>query len=112
MTLAELKTLIQNYVENDETTFVSSLNDIIKNAEERIFELVQFDFFKKNVSGVLTTGNRFLTAPSDYVLSTYLAVIDGSGDYSYLEKKTFFIYARIYSRSHRRYFERKAFVLC
>tara|TARA_B100000242_G_scaffold283531_1_gene245892 strand:- start:12 stop:686 length:675 start_codon:yes stop_codon:yes gene_type:complete len=87
MTLAELKTLIQNYVENDETTFVSSLNDIIKNAEERIFELVQFDFFKKNVSGVLTTGNRFLTAPSDYVLSTYLAVIDGSGDYSYLEKK-------------------------
>ena len=86
MTLAELKTLIQNYVENDETTFVSSLNDIIKNAEERIFELVQFDFFKKNVSGVLTTGNRFLTAPSDYVLSTYLAVIDGSGDYSYLEK--------------------------
>ncbi len=87
MTLSELKTLIQNYVENDETTFTSSLNDIIKNAEERIFELVQFDFFKKNVSGVLTTGNRFLTAPSDYVLSTYLAVIDGSGDYSYLEKK-------------------------
>ena len=47
MTLTELKTLIQNYVENDETTFVSTLDDIIKNAEERIFELVQFDFFKK-----------------------------------------------------------------
>ena len=87
MTLAELKTLIQNYVENDETTFVSSLDDIIKNAEERIFELVQFDFFKKNVSGNVTLGNRFLTAPSDYILSTYLAVVDGSGDYTYLEKK-------------------------
>tara|TARA_R100001509_G_C4876851_1_gene218793 strand:+ start:461 stop:1135 length:675 start_codon:yes stop_codon:yes gene_type:complete len=87
MTLAELKTLIQNYVENDETTFVSSLDDIIKNAEERIFELVQFDFFKKNVSGNVTLGNRFLTAPSDYILSTYLAVVDGNGDYTYLEKK-------------------------
>jgi len=87
MTLAELKTLIQNYVENDETTFVSTLDDIIKNAEERIFELVQFDFFKKNVSGNVTLGNRFLTAPSDYILSTYLAVVDGSGDYTYLEKK-------------------------
>ena len=50
MTLAELKTLIQNYVENDETTFVNSLDDIIKNAEERIFELVQFDFFKKLIN--------------------------------------------------------------
>ena len=87
MTLAELKTLIQNYVENDETTFVSTLDDIIKNAEERIFELVQFDFFKKNVSGNVTLGNRFLTAPSDYILSTYLAVVDGNGDYTYLEKK-------------------------
>ena len=51
MTLAELKTLIQNYVENEETTFVNSLDDFIKNAEERIFELIQFDFFRKNVTG-------------------------------------------------------------
>ena len=51
MTLAELKTLIQNYVENDETTFVATLNDMIINTEERIFELIQFDFFRKNVTG-------------------------------------------------------------
>ena len=63
MTLAELKTLIQNYVENDETTFVSTLDDMILNAEERIFELIQFDFFRKNVTGHLTTGNTYLTAP-------------------------------------------------
>ena len=48
MTLAELKTLIQNYVENDETTFVNTLNDIIETAEERLFQLIQFDFFRKN----------------------------------------------------------------
>ena len=69
MTLAELKTLIQSYVENDETTFVATLDDMILNAEERIFELIQFDFFRKNVTGTLTTGNTYLTAPSDFLLS-------------------------------------------
>ena len=87
MTLAELKTLIQNYVENEETTFVNSLDDFIKNAEERIFELVQFDFFRKNVTGSLTAGNTYLTTPSDFQMSFSLAVIDGNGDYHYLDKK-------------------------
>jgi hypothetical protein len=87
MTLAELKTLIQNYVENEETTFVNSLDDFIKNAEERIFELIQFDFFRKNVTGSLTAGNTYLTAPTDFQMSFSLAVIDGNGDYHYLDKK-------------------------
>jgi len=56
MTLTELKTLIQSYLENEETTFVSTLNDFIVNAEDRIFELIQFDYFRKNVTGNLTTG--------------------------------------------------------
>ena len=86
MTLAELKTLIQNYTENTETTFVSTLDDIIKTAEERIFELVQFDFFRKNVQGNMTAGNRFLTCPTDFIMSFSLAVIS-NGDYTYLDKK-------------------------
>ena len=87
MTLAELKTLIQNYVENEETTFVASLDDFIKNAEERIFELIQFDYFRKNVTGSLTTGNTYLTTPTDFQMSFSLAVIDSNGDYHYLDKK-------------------------
>lgn len=47
MTLTELKTLIQNYVENEETTFVATLNDFIINAEDRLFELIQLDYFRK-----------------------------------------------------------------
>ena len=86
MTLSELKTLIQNYTENTETTFVSTLDDIIKTAEERIFELVQFDFFRKNVQGNMTAGNRFLTCPTDFIMSFSLAVIS-DGDYTYLDKK-------------------------
>ena len=87
MTLAELKTLIQNYVENDETTFVNTLNDIIKTAEERLFQLIQFDFFRKNVTGSLTAGNTYLTAPSDFQMAFSLAVIDSNGAYYYLDKK-------------------------
>jgi hypothetical protein len=87
MTLAELKTLIQNYTENDETTFVATLDDFIINAEDRLFDLIQFDYFRKNVTGNLTTGNTYLTAPSDFQLSFSLAVIDGNGDYHYLDKK-------------------------
>ena len=87
MTLAELKTLIQNYVENEETTFVSTLNDFIINAEDRIFELIQLDYFRKNVTGNLTAGNTYLTAPSDFLSSFSLAVIDSNDDYHYLDKK-------------------------
>ena len=87
MTLTELKTLIQNYVENEETTFVSTLNDFIINAEDRIFELIQLDYFRKNVTGNLTAGNTYLTAPSDFLSSFSLAVIDSNDDYHYLDKK-------------------------
>jgi len=87
MTLAELKTLIQNYVQNSETTFVATLDDFIKIAEDRIFELVQFDYFRKNVQGSMTAGSRFLTAPNDFLLSFSLSVIGNNGDYNYLDKK-------------------------
>ena len=87
MTLAELKTLIQNYVQNSETTFVATLDDFIEIAENRIFELVQFDYFRRNVQGSMTAGSRFLTAPNDFLLSFSLSVIDSNGDYHYLDKK-------------------------
>ena len=60
MTYSELSTLIQNYLNNDESTFVSTIADFVKNAEDRIFNLVQEDVFRKNVQGTVTTGNRFL----------------------------------------------------
>ena len=86
LTLSELKTLIQNYVQNTETTFVATLDDFIKNTEDRIFGLVQFDYFRKNVKGQVTLGSRFLTTPDDFEQSFSLAVIN-SGDYTFLDKK-------------------------
>ena len=87
MTYNELYTLIQSFTDNNESTFNTTIPDFIKNAEDRIFNLVQSDFFRKNQSGNLTTGNRFLTCPTDFVLSFSLAVIDSSSDYKFLQKK-------------------------
>ncbi len=86
-TLTTLKQSIQDWTENDETTFVNELDFFIKNAEERIFKLVDLDYFRKNVKGLLTEGSRFLTAPDDFELSFSLAVIQSNGDYSFLDKK-------------------------
>ena len=65
MTYSELKSLIQNYL-NNETSFVSNLPDIIKQAEERIVKSVKLPNFRKNVTGQLTANNEYLSTPSDF----------------------------------------------
>ena len=51
MTYSELKSLIQNYLQNTETTFVNDLPKIIEQAEERILKTVRLPVFRKNVTG-------------------------------------------------------------
>lgn len=87
MTLTELKGLIQDYLQNTETTFVNDLNEIIKTVEERIFEDVQFDNFRKTSTLTFSAGTKTLTTPTDYVLAFSLAVLDSNSDYHYLDKK-------------------------
>ena len=60
MTYAELKSAIQNYLQNSETQFVSDLPTIIKQAETRILKTVKLPVFRKNVSGTFTSGNEYL----------------------------------------------------
>lgn len=86
-TYAELKQAIQDYCENDETTFVNNLPIFIKNAEERILKGVQLTVFRKNVSGSMTTGNKFLAVPSDFLAPLSLAVTDSDGNKHFLEFK-------------------------
>jgi hypothetical protein len=58
-TYAQLKQAIQDYTENDETSFVSNLPLFIRQAEERILKNVQLSLFRKNVQGAATISNRF-----------------------------------------------------
>mgnify|MGYP003124523329 FL=1 len=67
MTYLELKNLVQNYLENTETQFVSDLPNLIKQAEERILKTINLPVFRKNVSGTFTSGNQYLATPSDFL---------------------------------------------
>ena len=85
-TLATLKSTVQHYLQVDETTFNNNLNTFIEEAESRIFKLVQLPEQRKNVTGTLTTGNRFLATPSDFFAPFSLAVISNDR-YYYLDYK-------------------------
>ena len=83
MTFDELKTAIQDYTENDETTFVNNLPLFIRLAEERILKSIQLNLFQKNAGGVMTTGNKFLAAPLDF-LAPFSLSIEVSGAKEFL----------------------------
>jgi hypothetical protein len=97
MTYTQLIAAIQSYTENtfpetylaDGSTVSSTtqLNTFITQAEQRIFNSVQFPSLRKNVTGITSSGNKYLSCPSDFLSSFSLAVIDASGNYEYLLNK-------------------------
>ena len=90
-TYTQLKTAVKNYTDNQEAVFVSNLDRFILTAEERIFKSVDFEFFRKNVSGSMTSGNEFLAVPDDYLASFSLSVINSSSKEFLLQKDVNFI---------------------
>jgi hypothetical protein len=97
MNYAQLSAQIQAYLENtfpDTLTWdnqvVSSKDQIdtfIKQAEQRIFNTVQFPSLRKNVTGQTTANNKYLSSPSDFLSVFSMAVIDATGRYEYLLNK-------------------------
>jgi hypothetical protein len=87
VTYAELLAEIQNYTQNYEATFVATIPTFVEQAEERIYNTVQIPPLRKNVTGGVTAGNKYLSCPADYLSSFSLAVIDGDGNYEYLLNK-------------------------
>jgi len=85
-TYTELKSAIQDYTDNNETSFVSNLNRFIQSTEQRIFSTVDLEFFRKNVSGSITSGNQFLATPTDYLASFSLSITSSSNKIFLLQK--------------------------
>ena len=90
-TYATLKTAIQDYMDNDETTFANNLDNLIKTTEEDILKNVELNFYRKNVTGTATSGNAYLGVPSDFLAPFSLAVISSSVYYYLLLKHPSFI---------------------
>ena len=85
-TLATLKTAIQDYTDNSESTFVSHLPDFIKAADEKILKSVDLDYFRKNVTSALNSSDQYLSVPSDF-LAAFSLQITTSGSESFLSFK-------------------------
>jgi len=87
MNYAQLTAAIIAYTENQDTSFAAEIPVFVRQAEQRIYNTVQIANLRKNVTGVLSAGNKYLSCPGDF-LSTYsLAVIDAQGNYTYLQNK-------------------------
>jgi|TARA_R110000822_G_C15295035_1_gene491419 hypothetical protein len=85
-TFATLKTAIQDYTDNSETTFVNNLSIFIKQSEERILKNVQLSLFRKNSTGSATSSNKYLAMPSDFLAPFSLSVLSSSA-HEFLEFK-------------------------
>ena len=85
MTYTELVAAIKSYTENDYTT--TDVNTFIKNAEQRIHNTVQLPDLRKNVTGTMTSGNKYFSLPSDWLSTFSIAVINTDNEYTYLLNK-------------------------
>jgi len=81
----ELQSAVENYTEN---TFSSvDFAQMTEIAEQKIYNSVQLPALRKNVTGSLTSGNSYLSAPTDFLSVFSIAVIDALGSYTYLLNK-------------------------
>jgi hypothetical protein len=105
MTYNELFIAIKGYLENDfpSTAFTDSagsssssaaaltsteqVNTFITQAEQRIYNNIQFPSLRKNVTGTLTTNNKYLSCPGDFLAVYSMAVINTDGSYAFLLNK-------------------------
>jgi hypothetical protein len=97
MNYSELVVAIQSYTENNfpaitladgstEST-TTQINRFIQQAEQRIYNTIQFPSIRKNVTGTATTGNKYLSCPNDFLAVYSLAVINTDSSYEYLLNK-------------------------
>ena len=89
MNYTELFNTIQSYTENNFPAFTlasgatqtptEQINRFIEQAEQRIYNTVQFPFLRKNMTGNIQSGNKYLKAPDDFLSVYSMAVITGYG---------------------------------
>ena len=85
MNYTQLVAEIQSYTENQFQT--TDINTFITQAEQRIYNTVQLPALRKNVTGTMTAGNKYLAMPNNWLATFSLAVINANNEYLYLLNK-------------------------
>jgi hypothetical protein len=93
MNYTQLVSAIKGFAENDFPSTVGSftstdqLATFVEQAEQKIYNTVQMPAFRKNVTGNMTSGNKYLATPSDWLATFSVAVINAANEYHYLLNK-------------------------
>jgi hypothetical protein len=97
MNYTTLYNTIQSYTENQfpdvylangsTVSATTQINTFITQAEQRIYNSVQFPSLRKNVTGTTTSSNKYLSCPGDFLATYSMAVVDATGAYEYLLNK-------------------------
>lgn len=87
MNYTELSAALVAYTENTSTEFAAQIPVFVKQAEQRIYNSVQFPSLRKNVTGTTSANIKYLSCPLDFLAVYSFAVIDGTGAYEYLLNK-------------------------
>ena len=87
MNYTELQAAICDYTQNFEQDFVANIPVFVQQAEQRIFNTVQFPSLRRNVTGATSSNNKYLACPGDFLAVYSMAVVDATGNYEYLLNK-------------------------
>lgn len=93
MNYTQLTSAIKGFAENDFPATVGSFTSpeqiarFVQLAEQSIFNTVQMPAFRKNQTGNMTSGNKYLSTPPDWLATFSLAVINAANEYHYLLNK-------------------------
>lgn len=87
MNYTQLSDAIVAYTENTSSDFAAQIPTFVKQAEQRIYNVIQFPSLRRNVTGSTTTNNKYLQCPSDFLAVYSMAAIAATGAYEYLLNK-------------------------
>jgi hypothetical protein len=87
MNYTQLTAAICDYTQNFDQDFIDNIPVFVQQAEQRIYNTVQFPSIRKNVIGSASANNKYLGCPNDFLAVYSMAVIDGTGAYEYLLNK-------------------------
>ena len=87
MNYTQLTAAICDYTQNFDQDFIDNIPVFVKQAEQRIYNTVQFPSLRKNVTGLTEANNKYLSSPGDFLAVYSLAVVDATGAYEYLLNK-------------------------
>jgi hypothetical protein len=87
MNYTQLTAAICDYTQNFDQDFIDNIPVFVTQAEQRIYNTVQFPSLRKNVLGLTTANNKYLSAPNDFLAVYSLAIVDATGAYEFLLNK-------------------------